>query len=574
MNNAVIADTLDGIAQLLELKGESTFKVRAYRRASQTLENLPVEVERLMREERLREIPGVGESISQKIIELITTGKCQYYEDLRSEFPSGISRLMEVPGIGPKTANRLARELDVTTVEDLEQAVLDGRVARLPRMGEKLAENILRNLHSLRRKDQRIPIGQALPAAEMIVSQLQGNPSLRNLTPAGSLRRRLETIGDIDIIGTSDDTKSVMDQFVGLPQVRQVLVKGPTKTSVIVDGNLQVDLRLVEHEAFGSLLQHFTGSKQHNINLRELALRKGLSLNEYGITHLSSGKLEKFTDEESFYATIGLQTMPPEIREGSNELELAARHALPRLVELVDIKGDLHIHTDWSDGHNSLRDMVLIAKARGYQYVSISDHSMGLGVAGGLSTERLRRQRDEIQHIQEDIEGIRILLGSEVDLRADGSMDYPDEVLAELDVVIASVHSAMRQDEVAMTNRVLKAIYNPHVDVIGHLTTRILGHRPPTSVNIEKVLRAAAEMGTIIEINAQPDRLDLDDLHVRQARDMGVMLVINSDSHSTRQFEMMRFGVFVARRGWCEAGDILNTRPVDQVLAYIGERHR
>ncbi|MDP2727711.1 MAG: DNA polymerase/3'-5' exonuclease PolX, partial [Dehalococcoidia bacterium] len=345
-----------------------------------------------------------------------------------------------------------------------------------------------------------------------------------------------------------------------------------TKSSVVVEGGLQVDLRLVEHEAFGSLLQHFTGSKQHNINLREWALKMGLSLSEYGITHLSDGRVEKFTEEKPFYESMGLQYIPPEIREGTNELELAARQAIPRLVELADIKGDLHIHTDWSDGRNSLQDMVLAAKGRGYEYIAISDHSVGRGVARGLSVERLHRQREEIRELCRTIGGITVLLSSEVDLRADGSLDFPDEVLSELDVVTASVHSAMGQDEDTMTNRILKAIHNPHVDIIGHLTCRLIGHRPPVAVNIEKVLRAAAETGTALEINAMPDRLDLKDVHIRQARDLGVILVINTDAHSINQLDVMRFGVAMARRGWCEARHILNTRPLSEVLAFLRER--
>ncbi|HLB13127.1 MAG TPA: DNA polymerase/3'-5' exonuclease PolX [Dehalococcoidia bacterium] len=572
MNNVAIAEVMESIAQLLELKGESSFKVRAYRRAAQAIENLPAEVERLMREGRLREIPGVGDSISQKIIELLGSGKCEYYENLRAEFPSGITRLMEIPGIGPKTASRLAKDLSIATVEDLEQAVLDGRVAKLPRMGEKLAENILHHLRSLRRKDQRIPLGQALPVADAIVEQLKDNPALRNLTPAGSLRRRMETIGDIDIIGTSDAPKAVMDQFTGLAQVKEVLVKGPTKTSVVVEGGVQVDLRLVEHDAFGSLLQHFTGSKQHNIDLRELALKKGLSLSEYGITRLLDGQLQKFTEEEAFYAALGLEFIPPELREASGEIEAAGRQAIPRLVEQGDIRGDLHTHTDWSDGRSSLREMVEAARDLGYEYVAVTDHSVGRGVARGLSVERLLRQREEIQELDRSVKGITVLQGAEVDIRADGTLDFPDEVLAGLDVVTASVHSSMGQDEETMTNRILKVIQNPHVDIIGHLTCRLLGHRPPVALNIEKVLRAAAETKTALEINSQPERLDLKDVHIRQARDLGVMMVINTDAHWVHQLSAMRFGVATARRGWCEPRHILNTRTLPEVLAYLRER--
>ncbi|MDP2663710.1 MAG: DNA polymerase/3'-5' exonuclease PolX [Dehalococcoidia bacterium] len=574
MNNSVIAETLEGIAQLLELKGESSFKIRAYSRAAQAIDNLPVETEKLMREGRLKDIPGVGESISQKITELLSTGKCEYYENLRAEFPSGITSLMEVPGIGPKTASRLAKELGVTTVEDLEQALLDGRVATLERMGEKLAENLLQHVRSLRRKDQRIPLGHALPVVETIISQMKDNPALRNLTPAGSLRRRLETVGDIDIMGTSSDPTAVMDQFCHLPQLKEVLGKGATKTSVIVEGGLQVDLRLVEHEAFGSLLQHFTGSKQHNILLRERAVKMGLSLSEYGITHADDGRLEKFAEEGRFYQSMGLQYIPPEIREGSDEIDLASKNGIPRLIEIGDIRGDLHVHTDWSDGHDSLQEIVLTAKERGYQYIAISDHSVGRGVARGLTIERLRRQRGEIDELQRSTEGIKILQGSEVDLRADGSLDFPDEALAELDIVTASIHSAMGQDQATMTARILKAIQNPHVDVIGHLTARLLGRRPPVEVDVERILQAAAETGTAIEINSMPDRLDLRDVHVRQARDMGTLLVINTDAHRVSQMDFMRFGVAVARRGWCEAGNVLNTRPLEEVMAFLRGRGR
>ncbi|MDO8689059.1 MAG: DNA polymerase/3'-5' exonuclease PolX, partial [Dehalococcoidia bacterium] len=523
---------------------------------------------------RLKEIPGVGESISQKIAELLSTGKCEYYETLRAEFPSGITRLMEVPGIGPKTASRLAKELGITTVDDLEQALLDGRVATLERMGERLAENLLQHVRSLRRKDQRIPLGHALPVVEAIISQMEDNPALRNLTPAGSLRRRLETVGDIDLMGTSSDPASAMEQFSHLPQVKELLGKGDTKASVIVEGGLQVDLRLVEHEAFGSLLQHFTGSKQHNILLRERAVKMGLSLSEYGITHASDGRLEKFAEEEPFYRSMGLQYIPPEIREGSDEIELASRNAIPRLIEIGDIRGDLHVHSDWSDGRDSLQEIVLAAKERGYQYIAISDHSVGRGVARGLTIERLRRQREEIEELQRSIEGITILQGSEVDLRADGSLDFPDEALAELDIVTASIHSAMGQDQATMTARILKAIHNPHVDVIGHLTARLLGRRPPVEVDVERILQAAAETGTAIEINSMPDRLDLRDVHVRLARDMGTLLVVNTDAHRVSQMDFMRFGVAVARRGWCEAGNVLNTRPLEQVLAFLRGRGR
>ncbi|MBI2849032.1 MAG: DNA polymerase/3'-5' exonuclease PolX [Chloroflexi bacterium] len=572
MNNAIMAEVMDGIAELLELKGESPFKVRAYRRASQVIEGLPTEVERMMREGRLLEIPGVGESIAKKIEELITTGQCEYYENLRREFPEGITRLMDVPGIGPKTAVRLSQELGVTSVDDLEQAVMDGRVAKLPRMGEKLAENILRHIRSMRRKDDRIPLGQALPVVEDILSRLRDHPHLRNLTPAGSLRRLEETVGDIDIIGTSDQPETVMDNFVALPLVKEILAKGDTKASIVTFADLQADLRIVEDDCFGSLLQHFTGSKQHNIALRERGVKLGMKISEYGITFADSGSTEKFLTEESFYDRMGLQFIPPELRQGMGEVEAAERKAIPGLVELSDIKGDLHVHTEWSDGADPIEKVALAAKARGYEYIAISDHSVGRGVARGLSLERLQRQMAEIKRINESIGEIKLLTSMEVDLRSDGTLDFPDEVLSQLDVVTASVHSAMAQDEAKMTERILKAIYNPHVDIIGHLSCRLIGHREPISFDLEAILKAAAETRTALEINAMPERLDLKDSHVRRAKEYGVILAINTDAHSVAHLDFMRFGVGVARRGWCQAKHVLNTRPLEEILAFLQYR--
>lgn len=571
MNNAAIAKVLQDIADLLELKGESAFKVRAYQRGARAIENLTVEAERLLKEGRLRQVPGVGQSLAEKIQELITTGRCQYYEDLRAEFPDGVTALMDVPGIGPRTAARLAKELGIAGLEELEDALLSGQVATLPRMGEKTAENILRHLQAFRRKDQRISIGEALPVVEEIIAALSKQPGVSNLTPAGSLRRFRETVGDIDLMGTAsaEDAESIIKAFVELPQVKDVLVKGPQKASVIVHGDLQVDLRLLDEENFGSLLQYFTGSKDHNIALRERALRQGLSLSEYGITNVKTGEIEKYPKEEDFYRRLGLQYIPPELREARGEIELAERGLLPTLIELSDIKGDLHAHTEWSDGRDSIEEMALAAKARGYEYIAITDHSSGRGIAHGLNGERLREQIREIREIDERLEGIHIFAGIEVDIRSDGTLDLPDELLAELDVVVASVHSAMGQDEARMTQRIVRALQNPHVDILGHPTCRLLGQREPVAVDMEAVFRAAAAMDTALEINSWPYRLDLKDLHVFRARELGVKVVIGTDSHKTEHLDVMRFGVGVARRGWCEAQDILNTRPLAEMEAFL-----
>lgn len=570
MKNTAIAKVFYDIGDLLELKGENPFKIRAYQRAARAIEHLPKEIEIMLREgQDLKDIPGVGEAIAKKIGDLLTTGKLEYYEKLRAEFPPGISTLMEIPGVGPKTAMKLTQELRINSVEELERAIRDGQVAGLFRMGEKTAENILHQIEALRRKDQRIPIGEALPVVDEILEGLRAIPGVRNLTPAGSLRRFQETVGDIDLMGTADNPKQVIDAFTHLPQVAQVLGQGETKASVIVAGGLQVDLRMVEHERYGSLLQYFTGSKQHNIALRERFRRQGLKLSEYGITDLATGKEETFATEEAFYQRLGLQYIPPEIRDGGEEIDMAAGGKIPALVEVSDIKGDFHVHTDWSDGRSPLEEMVQAARARGYQYLAITDHSAGRGIAHGLTVERILAQIGEIRKLNQGLKDIHILTGTEMDIRADGSLDLPDDILARLDVVVAAVHSSMGQEQEKMTRRVLGALDNPHVDILAHPTCRLLGEREPVHIDLEAVFKKAAEKGKALEINAMPTRLDLKDIHIRRARELGVKLLIGTDSHAPEQLDFMRFGVGLARRGWCQAGDIINTWPLEDILAFL-----
>ncbi len=570
MKNTEIAKVFQDMADLLELKGENPFKIRAYQRAARAIEHLPKELEIMVEEgEDLQNIPGVGEAIAKKITELVTTGKLRVYEELKAEFPEGITALLEIPGIGPKTAKKLSTELGIKTVDEPEQAIKEGKVAKLFRLGEKTAENILQQIQALRRKDQRIPIGEALPVVDEVLNALRTIPGVKNLTAAGSLRRFRETVGDIDLMGTADNPEEVIKAFVSLPQVRQVLAQGPTKASVILPGGLQADLRMVEHDSFGSLLQYFTGSKQHNIALRTKEQKKGLKLSEYGITDLSTNKLEKFATEEDFYHRLGLQYIPPEIREDQGEIELAEKGALPRLIEISDIKGDFHVHTKWSDGHDTIEAMARAAKALGYKYIAITDHSAGRGIAKGLNEERLRQQIEEIKQLNQKLGDFHILTGIEVDIRADGTIDLPDGLLAELDVVIAAIHSAMTQSEEQITRRLLNAIENPHVDIIAHPTCRLIGEREPSAVDIEAVFKAAARNNKALEINAMPDRLDLKDTHIYRARELGIKLAIGTDAHSTAQLGFMRFGIGIARRGWCQAEDVLNTRPLEEVLAFL-----
>ena len=569
MNNSQIAKIFDDIADLLELKGDNIFKIRAYRRVVHSIENLPEEVESLVSLNRLDSISGAGEAIRKKIVELVTTGKLDYYEKLKTEFPEGISVLLDIPGIGPKTALLLSKELGIKNVNELEDALLKGTVSSLPRMGDKVSYSILRHIQSMRRKEQRIPIGQALPIVNQLIAQLRQLPGINNFTAAGSLRRFKETVGDIDIMGAADDAVSIIDEFIKFPQVKEVLAHGDTKASVVVVGDLQVDLRIVAHEYYGSLLQHFTGSQQHNVLLRERARRDGLSLSEYGITTIDTNKTERFVKEEDFYSRLGLQYIPPELREGTEEISLASQNSLPRLLELSDIQGDLHIHSNWSDGLNSIDEIAFEAANLGYKYIAITDHSVGRAIAHGLDSERLKQQADEIHEANKRIAGTKILKGIEVDIKANGELDLPDVILEKCDIVIAAVHSSLRQNREQMTRRIISAMENPNVDIIAHPTCRLLPDREAISIDMDEIYKSALRTNTMLEINAMPSRLDLKDTHIFKAREMGVKLIINTDSHSTDQLRLMYFGVGTSRRGWCQASDIVNTQSLPELLSSI-----
>ncbi|MDO8490572.1 MAG: DNA polymerase/3'-5' exonuclease PolX, partial [Dehalococcoidia bacterium] len=442
----------------------------------------------------------------------------------------------------------------------------------LPRMGEKSAEKILKQIQAFRRKDQRISIGEALPAVEEIIAALRKETGISNLTAAGSLRRFKETIGDIDLMGATSQPEKVLNAFTHLPQVAEVIGSGGTKASVRLRSGLQVDLRIVDDDSFGSLLQYFTGSKEHNVELRERGIRQGLKLSEYGITVLETGKLEKFIREEDFYKRLGLQYIPPELREARGEIAASERGDIPKLVELADIKGDLHVHSKWSDGHDSIETMATTAKEMGYQYIAITDHSQGLGVARGLTPERLRQQMAEIEELNRKLKGFRIFTGVELDIRADGSLDLPDEILSRLDVVVASIHSAMGQEKPKLMDRLRRALSNPNVDVLAHPTCRLLREREPIDLDIEELFRIALETGTALEVNAMPARLDLRDIHIFRARELGVKLALGTDSHSAAHFQYMRFGMGMARRGWCEPKHLLNTRSAKELARFLGRK--
>lgn len=568
--NEQIAELFENMGSLLEMKGDTIFKIRAYQRAARIIEQLSSPLAQAVENgEDLTKIPGVGKAISEKITEFIGTGQVAAYQRLLEELPTGVLDLKDIPGIGPKTAVAIGVELGISTSQGVAEAAADGRLAGLPRMGQKAADRILRHIEAFQAIGSRTPIGQALPIAEEVIAALRKQcPEIGPLFPAGSLRRWEETIGDIDLIGTAPDPEAVGDALVALPMVKDVLVHGPKKTSVVVESGMQIDLRIGEPGTFGALLQYFTGSKQHNIRLRDYANRKGLSLNEYGIINTETGKVEEFADEEGFYARLGLPWMPPELRTGVYELDAGLADSLPRLIQATDLKGDLHLHSEWSDGNDPIELMIEATEAQGYEYMALTDHSASLGVANGLTNERLESQISLLRSMQKNYD-ITILCGSECDIRANGDMDYPDEILAQLDWVVASVHSAMGQDQATMTARIIKAMEHPSVTIIGHLTTRLLGQREPVEFDLEAVLQAARNTGTALEINASPERLDLKDTHAYRARELGVPLVINTDSHHHTHLDKRRFGVAVARRAWCRPEDILNTMSREEFLEVI-----
>jgi len=570
--NEEVAALLEQIAELLMLKNENPYRIRAYTIAAQNIRDLDADIEEVARQGKLDEIPGVGKAIAAKIEEYLRTGKLEYYEQLKREVPVQAVDLLEVPGIGPSRAHLLYEKLGITTIQQLLEAAQNHKLCTLPGFGEKLEQRIAREAARLMQRTKRLLLGVALPVAETVVTLLREVPAVRSIDPAGSLRRMKETIGDIDILVASDRPQEVVDAFTRLPIVKEVLAVGPTRPSILTREDLQVDLRVVHPDEYGSALLYFTGSKEHNIALRSLVQDRGWKLSEYGLFDETGQRVASRTEQE-IYACLGMDWIPPELRENRGEIQAALEHRLPQLVELSHIRGDLHVHSDWSDGHDSLERMVQAAIARGYEYIVISDHSPSLTVAKGLAVERLREQRRLIDELNERYAPFRILQGAEVNIHPDGSLDYPDDVLAELDVVIVSVHSAFDLPEARMTERVIRALSNPHVDLLGHPTGRLLNTRLPYEIDLDAVLDAAAEFGVAIEVNGQPDRLDLPDIWVQRAIQRGILIACTSDAHSTRQLDNMRWSVATARRGWAEARHVLNTRPLAELLQWL-RQHR
>jgi len=593
--NVQLARLFSEISLLLELQEANPFKIRAYSRASQALEALSDDIGKRVEDGTVQEIPGIGRDLAEKIAEYLETGTVAEYLKLKKDVPPILVEMTRIPGLGPKNALKLHRELGIESLEQLESACRSGDVAGLKGFGPKSAQNIVEGIAFVQRSSERTALGRALPYAEEFIETLSTMDEVEQISTAGSLRRMKESVGDVDIVVGSAAPKAVMDAFTSHQLVGTVLAKGRTKSSIRTIDDLQVDLRVVEPAVFGAALMHFTGSKEHNVRLREMARKKDLKINEYGIFDVSGTKEEsgekaaagkkKLTDkkkeeaekkkkgtdspttgrrlsaatEEECFEVLGLPWIPPELREDSGEIQAALEGRLPDLIDDGDIRGELHVHTDASDGKMTLEDLIEAVRSRGWSYIGITDHSESLKIANGLDQDRMKWQIERIREADERHKGIRVLAGTEVDILKEGGLDYPDDLLKELDIVIASVHTHFRLSREDQTKRICDAMANPYVNIVGHLTGRMIGVREAYEVDVEKAIETAAETGTAMEINAHPIRLDLNDRHARMAKQAGVALAICTDAHSTGQLDLMRYGVKVARRAWLEPGDVLNT---------------
>jgi DNA polymerase (family 10) len=572
-DNTAVAAKLDLAADLLEISGADKFRFLSYRKAGNAIRALPEQVAALANAGRLTDIPGVGAKMALNIEQIISRGSFDVLDEVAKSLPSSLADVMQVPGVGPKRAAQLHDRLGVRTIADLTTALADGRAAKLGGFGSKTAENIAAGLSAYERHHARTPIAVALPIAEQLARELSCVPGARSVEPAGSVRRREETTGDLDLVAASDDPRALLEAFVTLPAVERLIASGDTKASVELHDGVQVDLRVVQPASFGAALQYFTGNKDHNIELRELAKKRGLKINEYGVFRVGENGEEiariAGATEDEVYSALGLDTPAPEIRWGTGELELAALHELPELVTLDDIRGDLQSHSTATDGRNSLGGNREAAALLGYEYFAATDHALNLKMVGGLDVVALDRQWAEIDELNASGEGPWILKGIELNIADDGSVDYDEEVLSRFDIVLASLHSGWDQDEATATKRLLTAMANPWVDVIAHPTGRVIGRRDPIRLDMQAVLAAAGESGTIMEINSYPDRLDLSAEHIRLARKSGVRFSLGTDAHAAEHFRFMRYGVAQARRGMVTCAELLNAQPWEVAKTWL-----
>ena len=566
MHNADIVAIFEEIADLLEIQGANPFRIRAYRNAARTLGELPLEARLLLeRGDDLTRLPGIGTDLAGKISEIVSSGKCGLLDRLHRELPPAITELLKIPGLGPKRVHALYHDLDVQTVAQLQRAAQDGRIRALHGFGEKTEQNILQAVQIHASQGRRFKLATAAQYAESLRAFLQGIPGVRQVVVAGSFRRMRDTVGDLDILVTAApdsnvEHSTVMQRFTSYDEVAEVFSAGETRASVLLKCGMQVDLRVVAQQSYGAALHYFTGSKSHNIAIRRIAQQQGLKVNEYGV--FRGAQRIAGDSEESVYRAVGLRYIPPELREDRGEIEAARGGRLPQLVELSDLNGDLHAHSQASDGHDSVLDMALAAKTQGLQYLAITDHSRRLTVAHGLDPVQLAKQCDEIDRINAQLDGITLLKGIEVDILDDGSLDLPDGVLARLDLVIGAVHSRFDLSRARQTERILRAMDRPHFTLLAHPSGRLIGQREPYEVDMLRIIRHAKQRGCFLELNANPQRLDLSDSHCQSAREEGVLVSIDSDAHSTFDFGNLKYGVGQARRGWLKKSDVLNTRPL------------
>lgn len=567
MKNSEIADIFRSIARILEIKGGNPFKIRAYERAAFNIGSLSEDIANYIREGRLREIPGIGTDLEGKINEFVQTGKIKSYEELKESIPSGVLELLDIPSVGPKTAGILYEKLKIKDINDLEKAIKTKKIEGVFGIKEKTAENIRKGIDIFKKGKERMSLAEAVSLADEFVNWLKKLPEVKNILPAGSLRRRKDTVRDIDLLVISEQPRKVMDTFVALPLVKQVVAHGQTKSSVRIKDGVQIDCRILDDKSFGAALLYFTGSKNFNIKLRALAKDKGLKLSEYGVfrgEEFIAGK-----DEQGIFKALGLPFIEPELREDNGEIESAMENELPRLVELADIKGDLHIHSNWSDGSNTIGEIAAAAQKKGYGYVAVTDHSPGLKVAGGLNIDGLKKKKSEIERLNRKQKNFRILFGAEVEIDSQGNLDYEDEILREFDIVVVAVHRGFKQSKGQMTKRLINVCKNKYAHIIAHPTARLWGARLGYELDFGELFKAARETNTSLEINSFPKRLDLNDSNSRYAKEMKVRLAVNTDAHKIEQLDYMGLGVSVARRGWLEKENVLNTLRLEELLKAI-----
>ena len=574
MNNVELAQTFEKIADLLEIKGEVIYVTLAYRRAAESLRTLGQEADAYRVTQPLTSIPGIGKAIAEKITELLDTGKLGFLEKLEAEVPVSLLEILEVPDVGPKKVALFWKQAGITSLNALEMAAQERQLRSLPGMGEKSEQRILEGIAALRRRSHRMTLGVARPIGLRWIEWLRAQPCVQQAEFAGSLRRWRSTIGDLDLVAACEDPNALMKAFTGHAEVERVLGQGENKSSIELKSGLKLQLWIQPAANFGSLLQYATGSKEHNVRLRELALKQGWSLSERGLTG-PDGKLVSYPDEEALYQALNLPWIPPELREDHGEIQAALAGKLPALLHTSALKAELHSHTTWSDGVSSIREMTDAAHQRGLKVLAITDHSASLGIAGGLKAEDLLKQRVEIDQVQKELgSDILLLQGAEVEIKADGTLDHPDEVLARLDIVIASLHVSLRQPRKEITERLLKVMRNPHVDIIGHPSGRLLPNREGADLDMDAVLASAKEHGLALEINANPARLDLDEVYARRAAEMGIPLTINTDAHSPNDLDLREYGVSVARRAWVKPEAVINTWPAEKLTAWLKARGR